>query len=174
MAWPQPIGESQESVPSPTSPAARSRYAPPIAAPVMPYAVAVAWLTCIATAAMPANTTPTPVSDAPSASEPSAGWSSAIIANATTAPIRTCAPVATISAAASGTLRPTGAAPTSSLRPLCSSPRVWRPRKNMLISAANAAPNPPSCHATSPPTVVTSWGGPTIAISPGLLVTVAA
>ena len=76
--------------------------------------------------------------------------------SATSAPSRTCAPVTTMSAAVSGAKRPTGAAPISSLRPLCSSPRVWRPTKNMLISATNAAPKPPSCQATSPPTVVRS------------------
>ncbi len=60
------------------------------------------------------------------------------------------------SAAATGAKRPTGAAPISSLRPFCSSARVWRPTMNMLISATNAAPKPPICHATSPPTVVRS------------------
>ena len=73
IAWPQPIGDSHDSVPSPTSPAARSRYAAPIAPPVIPYIDDVVWLTCAATAATPANTSPTPASEAPSASEPSAG-----------------------------------------------------------------------------------------------------
>ena len=76
--------------------------------------------------------------------------------SATAAPSSNCAAATTISAAVSGAERPTGAAPTSSLRPLCSSPRVWRPTKNMLISATKAAPKPPSCQATSPPTLVTA------------------
>ena len=36
IAWPQPIGDSHESVPSPTSPAARSAYEAPSTAPTSP------------------------------------------------------------------------------------------------------------------------------------------
>ena len=143
-------------MPFPTSPAARSRYAAPIAPPVIPYIDEVVWLTCAATAAMPANTSPTPASDAPSAHDPAAGWDSPSMESATSTPSRTCAALATISAAVTGAKRPTGAAPISSLRPSCSSARVWRPTMNMLISATNAAPKPPSCQATSPPTVLSS------------------
>ena len=89
------------------------------------------------------------------------------------APSSSWAAVTTTSAAAIGAKRPTGAARTSSLRPVCSSARVWRPTKNMLMSATNAAPKPPICQATSPPTVVRLYGGPTIAIRPGLPSTVA-
>ena len=77
-----------------------------------------------------------------------------------------------MSAAVSGARRPITLARTSSLRPLCSSPRVWRPTMNMLIRAATTAPNAPHCHATSPPTLVTAYGGPTMAISPGFAATV--
>ena len=94
--------------------------------------------------------------------------------SATSRPSSSCTAVTTTSATAIGAKRPTGAAPTSSLRPLCSSWRVWRPTKNMLISATNAAPKPPICHATSPPTFSRLYGGPTIAIRPGLPSTVAA
>ena len=44
---------------------------------------------------------------------------------------------------------------------------------NMLISAATTAPNAPHCQAVSPPTLVTAYGGPTMAIRPGLPLTVA-
>ena len=56
--------------------------------------------------------------------------------------------------AAIGARRPSTLARSSSLRPLCSSPRVWRPTMNMLISAAQIAPIPPHCHAVSPPTLI--------------------
>jgi hypothetical protein len=155
IAWPQPIGDSQESAPSPTSPAARSPYDAPRTAPTSPYAPPVPSLTCIATAATPAKNRPTAASDAPSAIEPAAGVSAAIITTATAAAMSTCATAVTASAAVSGAARDTTPERTSSLRPLCSSPRVWRPTMNMLISAATTAPNAPHCHATSPPTVVT-------------------
>ena len=112
-------------------------------------------------------------SEAPSAIEPATGVSAATITSAVAAPISSCASAATTSAAVSGAARPTTLARTSSLRPLCSSPRVCRPTMNMLISAATTAPKAPHCHATSPPTLVTASGGPTIAIRPGLLATVA-
>ena len=99
--------------------------------------------------------------------------SAPIITSAVTAPISSWAATATVRAAASGAWRPTTLARTSSLRPLCSSPRVCRPMMNMLMSAATTAPNAPHCHAVSPPTLVTAYGGPTIAISPGLPFTVA-
>ena len=158
----------------PTSPAARSAYAAPTTAPVMPYALDVVWLTCIATAATPVKNRPTPVSDAPNANEPAAGSPKASIVSATAIPTSRFTAATTPSAAAVGARRPTGAARTSSLRPLCSSARVCRPSSSMLISATTTAPKPPHCHATSPPTLVTAWGGPTIAIRPGLPATVAA
>ena len=140
---------------------------------MIPYIDELVSLTCAATAATPANTSPTPASEAPSANDPSAGWSIAIIESATSSPSSNCTAVTTPSATAIVVKRPTGAAPTSSLRPVCSSCRVWRPTKNMLISATIAAPKPPICHAMSPPTVSRLYGGPTIAIRPGLPLTVA-
>ena len=173
IACPQPIGESHESVPSPTSPAARRANAPPSTAPTSPYAPPVPSLTWTATAATPANSSPTAASEAPSAIDPAAGVSNETITSAVTAPISSWANAVTMSAATSGVARPTTPARTSSLRPLCSSPRVWRPMMNMLIRAATTAPKAPHCHATSPPTLVTAYGGPTIAIRPGLPSTVA-
>jgi hypothetical protein len=151
-----PIGESHESVPSPTSPAARTMYDAPSTAPTSPYAPPVLWLTCIATTATPANSRPAPPSDAPRAIEPAAGWSSPIIVSATRAASSTFTTVTTTIVAAVGAYRPTTLARTSSLRPLCSSPRVWRPMMNMLASAAVMAPSPPHCQAVSPPTFVTA------------------
>jgi hypothetical protein len=133
----------------------------------------VPWLTCTATAATPAKNTPTPASEAPRAIEPAAGVSAATITRAVATPISTCANTVTASAAASGAARPTTLARTNSLRPLCSSPRVCRPTMNMLIKAATTAPKAPHCQAVSPPTLVTPYGGPTMAIRPGFPSTVA-
>ena len=139
----------------------------------MPYIDELVSLTWAATAATPANTSPTPASEAPSANEPAAGWSTPIITSAVSRPISSWTAPTTTSATATGAKRPTGAARTSSLRPVCSSWRVWRPKKNMLISPTKAAPKAPICQATSPPTSSRLYGLPIIAISPGLPSTVA-
>jgi len=128
----------------------------------------------MATSATPANSSPAPPSDAPSAIAPAAGWPSPISASATAAATSALTAVTTTSVAAVGALRPTTLARISSLRPVCSSARVCRPTMNMLIKAATTAPIAPHCQAVSPPTVVTRYAGPTIAIRPGLPVTVAA
>jgi hypothetical protein len=128
----------------------------------------------MAMAATPVNSSPTPVSEAPKAIDPGAGCPKPSIVRAMATPTSTLTAATTTSAAAVGARRPTTLARTSSLRPLCSSARVCRPTRNMLIRATTTPPNPPHCQATSPPTLVTAYGGPTIAIRPGLPATVAA
>ena len=58
------------------------------------------WLTCMARTATPAKARPTPPSEAPSATEPAAGWPRPIIASAIAAASATFATVTTTSAAA--------------------------------------------------------------------------
>ena len=60
--------------------------------------------------------------------------------------------------------RPTGAARSSSSRPLSSSARVCRPTMNMLISPAQMAPKAAACQVTCPPVVFSARAGPVMAM----------
>ena len=123
VRWPQPIGDSQDSVPLPASPAARSTNAAPMASADRTVdARAGSRSTCTATAVSAANVSPTPATAAPTSSEPSTGSPVPGRRGEHHAPRRRDWPARPAPrAAASGAWRPTRAERISSARPVSSS-----------------------------------------------------
>jgi hypothetical protein len=129
------MGDSHEIVPVPMSPIARTTYAIPSTAPAMPRAPRLCSVICAVTAVTQANNRPNPPIAAPKSTEPAAGRSWPSMHSAISPPSSVKAPAATMSAAVTGALRPSTVARNSSVRPVSSSARVWRPTRNMPISA---------------------------------------
>ena len=73
IAWPQPIGDSHESAPFPTSPTARRTYDAAITAPVMPYIARVLSVSCAATRATAPKTRPASAAASPRFTDPGDG-----------------------------------------------------------------------------------------------------
>ncbi len=101
----------------------------------------------------------------PSARESSDGEPVAHQLNHTRIPATRLATIAVPRAAVIGANRSTGAARSSSSRPLSSSRRVCRPTRNMLIRAAATAPKALACHITWPPSVLSARAGPSMAMN---------
>jgi hypothetical protein len=107
--------------------------------------------------ARPAKTIPTPIIDAPKASEPTAGIPAT--SRATTLPdaIATLTSSVPIMVAAAGRRDgPRSAARTSSARPVSSSVRVWRTTMNRLMTETAMNSHRPVSFITTAPTVGSS------------------
>ncbi len=131
----QPIGENHDNADSRTSPTARRANTAPSTARVTPTAVRACVISWAETAARAANTKPRAATAEPYSQAALAGKLCARTETATPNPTTTAAPDATMTAAAVPACRPTTAAPSSSVRPTSSSPRVCRTTVNSAISA---------------------------------------
>ena len=130
-----PIGDSHDSAPPLTSPMARSTYETPRATPARPRAARLCSVTWAVTAVRHAKNIPKAPIAAPKRIDPSTATSWLSIERVMSAPSRVYASAATTSTAVTGALRPTTVARMSSVRPSSSSARVWRPTRNIPISA---------------------------------------
>ena len=164
----QPIGDSHESVPSPTSPSARNRNAAPRRRPPIPYTTRVFSLTCASTRVHAAKNSPNSVNERPNTTDPVAGRPTPSSERVTNAPVTTFMAPTVSSADAGSECRPTARDRTSSARPASSSPRVMRPSMKRLMSPIRINPKVPVWNATCPPTVSRPWAGPLNTIAAAL------
>ena len=174
VAWDQPIGDSQLSPFSATSPMARSRKASPSTASPMPTAPRACWVTWAATSPTPVNARPTDAMDAPYSSEPEVGRPAARKATAVPAPTATEAVPTTRPVASRSAWRPMTPARSGSVRPASSSVRVCRRVRNTAISATPITAVVATSKTVMPPMVSRATGGPLIEIEAPLVPTVAA